>query len=258
MVDEGHDFQPEWLKLVAQMVDPTTNSLLVLYDDAQSIYDKKKKAKFTFSSLGIQAKGRTTILRLNYRNTAEVLAVAYEFAKDFITTDEAEEDGIPLIQPQSAGRRGRAPILAQLQTLKQEMDYLAKELKALNEEGRPWKDMAVVYRQGFVGKEATERLRALGLPVEWISEGRAAKYDPSADSVKIVTMHGSKGLEFPVVAIPGLGYMPNKDQDAKEEARLLYVAMTRAMDTLLMTCHKPTPFVTRIKQAQADLVSASQ
>ncbi|MEP0908905.1 NERD domain-containing protein/DEAD/DEAH box helicase [Leptolyngbya subtilissima ST-M1] len=34
MVDEGHDFAPEWLKLVAQMVNPSTDSLLVLYDDA--------------------------------------------------------------------------------------------------------------------------------------------------------------------------------------------------------------------------------
>jgi hypothetical protein len=32
LVDEGHDFAPEWLKLVTQMVDPHTNSLLLLYD----------------------------------------------------------------------------------------------------------------------------------------------------------------------------------------------------------------------------------
>jgi superfamily I DNA and RNA helicase len=40
LIDEGHDFAPEWLKLVAQMVDPSTNSLLLLYDDAQSIYQR--------------------------------------------------------------------------------------------------------------------------------------------------------------------------------------------------------------------------
>ena len=42
MIDEGHDFEPEWLKLVTQMVDPTTDSLLLLYDDAQSIYRKSR------------------------------------------------------------------------------------------------------------------------------------------------------------------------------------------------------------------------
>jgi superfamily I DNA/RNA helicase len=68
--------------------------------------------------------------------------------------------------------------------------------------------------------------------------------------VKILTMHSSKGLEFPVVAIPGLGFMPYGDQVPKEEAKLLYVAMTRAMDRLVMTCHKQTDFTTRIKAAQ--------
>src|SRR5690606_24185317 len=72
MLDEGHDFKPEWLKLTAQMVDPSTNSLLVLYDDAQSIYTRSR-GKFSFASVGIQARGRTTILKLNYRNTDEVI-----------------------------------------------------------------------------------------------------------------------------------------------------------------------------------------
>ena len=63
LIDEGHDFRPEWLKLAVQMVDPATNSLLVLYDDAQSIYGDEKRRKFSFKSVGIQAQGRTTILK---------------------------------------------------------------------------------------------------------------------------------------------------------------------------------------------------
>src|SRR5690606_30399249 len=73
MIDEGHDFRAEWLKLVVQMIDPNTENLLLLYDDAQSIYERKRRAKFSLSSVGIQARGRTTILRLNYRNTDEIL-----------------------------------------------------------------------------------------------------------------------------------------------------------------------------------------
>jgi superfamily I DNA/RNA helicase len=66
MIDEGHDFEPEWLKLVTQMVDPSTDSLLLLYDDAQAIYRKSKGLDFSLSSVGIKAAGRTSILRLNY------------------------------------------------------------------------------------------------------------------------------------------------------------------------------------------------
>jgi superfamily I DNA/RNA helicase len=58
------------------MVDPATNSLLLLYDDAQSIYQRRAGTQFSFKSLGIQAQGRTTILKINYRNTRQILQTA--------------------------------------------------------------------------------------------------------------------------------------------------------------------------------------
>ena len=58
-----------------------------------------------------------------------------------------------------------------------------------------------------------------------------------------MTMHSSKGLEFPLVSISGLGYMPGKQDDLASEAKLLYVAMTRSTDKLLLTCHKESDFV---------------
>jgi hypothetical protein len=249
MIDEGHDFQPEWLKLVTQMVDPETNALLLLYDDAQSIYGGKTRRKFSFSSLGIQAQGRTTILRLNYRNTAEILGTAYEFAREYLRPEQAEEDGVPLIQPESAGRRGLPPELRQFPTLAQEGVYVAEQFRRLNKTGRPWRDMAIVYRTGFIGEEMAKQLKLARIPVQHLGgAGGKKRFDPAEDSVKVLTMHSSKGLEFPVVAIPGLGYMPHRDFDIHEEAKLLYVAMTRAMDKLLMTCSRESPFVSRIQQ----------
>ena len=62
------------MKLVVQMVAPKTNSLLLLYDDAQSICRKRHGLGFSLASVGVQAQGRTTILRLNYRNTREILS----------------------------------------------------------------------------------------------------------------------------------------------------------------------------------------
>jgi hypothetical protein len=259
MIDEGHDFRPEWLKLVVQMVDPETNALLVLYDDAQSIYGGKTKRKFSFSSLGIQAQGRTTILRLNYRNTAEILSAAYEFAKDYIRPEQAEEDGVPLIQPESAGRRGLPPELRQFPTLAKEGSYLAGQFRQINRGGRPWRDMAVVYRTAFIGEEIAKQLQAAKIPVQFLGGPGKKRFDPGADSVTVMTMHSSKGLEFPVVAIPGLGFMPHRDFDIQEEAKLLYVAMTRAMDKLLLTCSKDSQFVSRIQQvSQAARPGASK
>jgi len=252
MIDEGHDFQPEWLKLVTQMVDPETNSLLLLYDDAQSIYGGKTRRKFSFSSLCIQAQGRTTILRLNYRNTAEILGTAYEFAREYIRPEQAEEDGVPLIQPETAGRRGLPPELRQFQTLAQEGGYVAEQFRRFNKAGRPWREMAVVYRTAFIGEEMTKQLKTARIPVQYLGgAGGKKNFDPADDSVKVLTMHSSKGLEFPVVAIPGLGYMPHRDYGLHEEAKLLYVAMTRAMDTLILTASKTSPFVDRIRQVRS-------
>lgn len=251
LIDEGHDFREEWLRIVAQMVDPETNSLLVLYDDAQSIYGESKKRKFSFSSVGIQAKGRTTILKLNYRNTTEVLSVAYEFAREAMVPKEAAEDDVPLVEPQTAGRRGPVPELTQLKSLEEEGDFIAKMLLGANRNGLPWREMAVLYRSRFVGEKIVASLRKAGVPAQWLDDPKEKKkLRSSEDSIKAMTMHSSKGLEFSVVAIPGLGYLPVKDADEREEAKLLYVAMTRAMNMLLLTAHRQSDFVVRLRSAR--------
>jgi hypothetical protein len=121
MIDEGHDFEPDWFKLVVQMIDPTSDSLLLLYDDAQSIYQKSRGLKFSLSSVGIKAPGRTTILRLNYRNTREILDFAYTFAKTFISPQSADEDHIPLIEPESGGPSGPAPVFRKKESIESEI-----------------------------------------------------------------------------------------------------------------------------------------
>jgi len=249
LLDEGHDFDPAWLRLVVQMVDPETNSVLVMYDSAQDIYQKSRKLKFSFSSVGIQARGRTTILKLNYRNSAEVLAVAHAFANDLLTAEEAEEDGAPLIPPETAGRHGNAPEFIRLPTFKAELDYVADRLHAANEAGTRWRDMAVLTYLKMQRADVVSHLQAANIPV---SKG-LSKHDK--DTVNVLTLHGSKGLEFPFVAIPGLGQLPLAKHDANEQARVLYVGMTRAMNELVMTADRESEFAVRVGEACGRLVA---
>ena len=249
LIDEGHDFEPAWLKLVVQMIDPETESLLLLYDDAQSIYGGRRK--FSFKSVGVHAQGRTTILRLNYRNTAEVLRVAYDFAKDVLRPEEADEDGVPLVAPESAERHGPPPELVGLPSLQAEGDYLARRLLELNKQGNRWGDMAIVYRSAFIQKEVGERLARSGIPMSLLNKADAKRAGAADDTVKLVTFHSSKGLEYPIVAIPGFGFLPDPHESEHDELRLVYVAMTRAMERLIMTCHRRTPFVDRVRKAGA-------
>lgn len=247
LIDEGHDFQQEWLQLVTQMLDPTTNALLLLYDDAQDIYKSGTKRKFSLKSVGIQAQGRTTILKLNYRNTEEVLGLAYEFAKDIITPEDADEDGIPLVMPESAGRKGARPALVRLKSLAAEAEFIVQTLKKRHAAGTAWGDMAVIYRSKKIGMAVMEALEAGGVPSHWLNRDSASRhFNPDQDSVKVMTFHASKGLEFDTAIVPGIGYLPF-DDDSAAEARLLYVAMTRAMNHLLLTASHDSEFFHRLK-----------
>ncbi|KQP03608.1 DNA helicase II [Pseudorhodoferax sp. Leaf265] len=233
LIDEGHDFAPQWLRLVTQMVDPETNSLLLLYDDAQSIYERQRSRQFSFKSVGIQAQGRTTILKINYRNTRQILQTASLIAAELLSPDEKDEDGIPLVQPVSCGREGAEPVFIRLPTLRDEAHRIADLLGSLHDgEGHAWSDMAIVCRDYAAMDTCASALRRRGLPMQL--RKRAGDFRPDADAVTVMTMRVSKGLEFPVVAMAGVGHMPAPDQDEQEEARLFYVGATRATQRLIV------------------------
>ena len=68
--------------------------------------------------------------------------------------------------------------------------------------------------------------------------------DCSISAVNLMTCHKSKGLEFPVVFIPGVqvGIFPNDffintNEELEAERRLFYVSMTRAINELYITCY---------------------
>ncbi len=245
LIDEGHDFAPEWLRLVVQMVDPTTNSLLVLYDDAQSIYERTQKKNFSFKSVGIQAQGRTTILKINYRNTRQILQTASLVAADLLTAEDKDDDGVPLLKPVSCGRDGEAPLIVRLPTLREEVAQVADLLASAHREGHAWADMAILCRHHSEMDMCAEFLRKRKLPHQ-LRRNSSSVFDPAHDSIKVMTLHASKGLEFPVVALVGAGRMPAEGEDEREEARLFYVGATRATQRLVIGASGGGKFAARL------------
>ena len=252
LIDEGHDFKSEWLKLIVQMVHPDSNSLLVLYDDAQSIYGGPAKKRFSFSSVGIQAQGRTTILKMNYRNTTEILGVARAFADELLTSKETEEDQAPTVQPMSAGRHGPPPLLIKLPSLQAEAKFLATKLVEANRTGMPWNEMGVLYRSISIGKLIADELTRKQIPFQ-MQQDKKLSFAPEHDSVKLITMHSSKGLEFSLVGIPAVGAAPDDVDSLQDEARLLYVAMTRATQQLVMTHGPQSVLIDKMERAMGVL-----
>ena len=59
-------------------------------------------------------------------------------------------------------------------------------------------------------------------------------FDPAHDSIKVMTLHVNKGMDFPVVALVSAGRMPAEGEDERDEARLFYVGATRATQRLVI------------------------
>lgn len=228
LIDEGHDFEPDWFKLVVQMVDPEINSLLLLYDDAQSIYKKKKGLGFSLSSVGIEATGRTTILKINYRNTKEILHFAYRFVRQYFNSELASSE-IPLIEPQAVGNNGPEPLVEECASLIEEIQYSIKCLQSWRKQGLNWRDIAILYVDGRQGGEVARQLKSLNIPHLWMATKQYKQaYDPEMDQVAIMSIHSSKGLEFPAVIMLGVGHIKVNEENREKDAKLLYVGMTRS------------------------------
>ncbi len=246
LIDEGHDFQPHWLKLIGNMINPATDSLLLLYDDAQSIYNVQGQLDFSLASVGIQARGRTTILKVNYRNTDEVFAFAQRLTQQYLSSDTQDSNGnlLPNSLAQSAGRHGFEPELRFFASFQEEVKKMVSWLQAWHEKrAMEWSAMCVLYRYAWQGEQLFTAMNSASIPCQWLHTKESKKhFDRLHESVKLMTMHSSKGLEFPLVAIVGVGFLGEKEQDKVAEAKLLYVAMTRATEKLVLTAHQTTEF----------------
>jgi len=252
LIDEGHDFEPEWLRLITQMVDPETDSLLLLYDDAQSIYKKRNELDFSLSSVGIKARGRTTILKLNYRNTQEILEFAYNFAQEFITAEESDEDHIPVVAPESAGASGAPPVFRLFEQEAEELDYVTRCARKWISNGHKANEIAILTPSNKLASEIARSLEKAGIPnLCLVGKENKAAYDPDQLLVTVLTIHSSKGLEFETVVMAGVDKINFVAEEVADQVRLMYVGMTRAKSQLLITSSGHSEFTQRLVEMVA-------
>ncbi|GIX53050.1 DEAD/DEAH box helicase [Sphaerotilus sulfidivorans] len=256
LIDEAHDFEDGWLRLAAAMTDPAARRLLVLYDDAQSIYQRLRR-RFSFTSVGIQARGRTSVLRLNYRNTAEVLGLALRFARGLLPERgrdreagrDDEDDRITGVAPSSSGRRGPRPVLIRARSEHEEAELLAARIADAVVAGTPPGEIAVLCRTRAQMAPIAEALARRGLPLQSMGSTGFQHFDWSQAGIRLVTLHSAKGLEFAHVHVAGLQRLPWRDETLEDAVRLVYVAMTRATQSLVLSCCGPSPVVERLQAA---------
>lgn len=251
LIDEAHDLADDWIAAAVKMVDPATKSLLVLYDDAQSIYQKKRR-KLSFAKLGVEARGRTEILKINYRNTREVLALALDCARAILQAREAAEgDEIPLVMPDSAGRTGPMPTFHRFTTPAAELRATVDKVQEALGNGRQPRDIVVIARQWWPLEKLQEALTRAGIAA--VQTRDREQEDRQGGAVTLTTLHSSKGLEFPVVLLIALNLLDAREEQSAEEVRLLYVGMTRATHELHLSASGTSPLVDLVESAVAKL-----
>lgn len=249
LVDEAHDFEESWLRLCTQLVDPLTRSLLVMYDDAQSIYQKKRRSRFTFAGVGIEAQGRRTqVLKLNYRNTREVLNLAVRCA-DALLRSEDETSDTATVTPTSAGRSGPPPVLVRARSPLEEAELIAQRIVGLLAEGVAPDEVVVLCRTRQLMAPIERALRAARVPMQSMNEEGFRRFNWRKPAVRLITLHSAKGLEFAHVFVVGLQALPYKGESLEEEVRLLYVGMTRATQTLTLSASGRSVMVDRVASA---------
>lgn len=252
LIDEGHDFESEWLRLITQMVDPATDTILLLYDDAQSIYKKNSGLDFSLSSVGIKARGRTTILKLNYRNTREILNFAYQFAKEFISEEASDDDHIPVISPESAGVSGPAPVFKQFGEQDKELEFITDCINKCLANGQTASEIAVLAPTNKFAQTISQSLQRAGIANLCMDnkENKMA-YSPTQERISVLSLHSSKGLEFETVILAGIDKIHYVADDLADQVRLMYVGMTRAKSQLFITSSESTSFTDRFVQLVA-------
>lgn len=257
--DEIQDFKPDTLRLLRALTpdiskqDPYEEGDLFLVGDAhQRIYAKP----VSFTSCGIEIRGRSRKLRVNYRTTDEIRCMA-ETVYHGKTVDNME-GGDDEKTGYAALRHGPQPIVHQAENVGEECDWIIKEIQALRRGERAYADseICITVRTNEQLELYEKLLMGKKLQVRRISRDSAD--DPDLPGVRLSTMHRIKGLEYKVVFVAGMneGIFPlelKSDQERdkvtlrqlrRAEEALYYVACSRAADVLFLSCSgEPGDFI---------------
>jgi len=238
VVDEAQDVGISQLRFLAALTAAHPHHLFFAGDLGQRIFQQP----FSWKALGVDIRGRSHTLRINYRTSHQIRMQADRL----LAPELSDVDG------NSEERRGTIsifngpkPKLMIHDTPEQEIGVVGKWLSSLMDQGLQPHEVGVFVRSAAELERACSAAKAAGIPFKVLDEN----VDTSGGFISLSTMHLAKGLEFRAVAVMACDdeVIPlqerietvSDDSDLEEvyntERHLLYVACTRARDHLLVT-----------------------
>ncbi|MFP5021906.1 3'-5' exonuclease [Pseudonocardia phyllosphaerae] len=247
VVDEGQDLHAGHWRMLRGLVDRGPNDLFICEDGHQRIYGDR----LVLSHFGIETRGRSRRLTLNYRTTRENLALAMGVISE---EDIVDLDGDPeTVAGYRSAFAGPVPQLRGFSSPQEELAFVAATVQDWIAADVPPESIAVVGRRNHELEHVKESLRNAGVPIEFLPKDGSGH----PGSVKVTSMHRAKGTEFTKVVVVAvrdhvvpLDFVFSQRPESEhpliraQERSLLYVACSRARNQLVITWHgAASPFL---------------
>jgi superfamily I DNA/RNA helicase len=240
VVDEGQDLHPVHWRMLRALVEPGVNDLFLCEDGHQRLYGQR----VVLSRLGIETRGRSRRLTLNYRTTRQILGTALAVLQG-TAVEDLEGDLDPTSGYRSA-LNGPPPELLGCANRAAEVAAAVERVKAWTSVGRTSGagTIGILVRRKRDANTVFQALTRVGVKARLVASDGATGAEP----VHVVTMHSAKGGEFERVivlhvddeTVPDSYALAQVDADERQdqlarERFLLYVACSRARDQLVIT-----------------------
>lgn len=248
IVDEAQDLSKLKLMFITGLnnlnLEKAENSLMFLYDSSQSVYDDSWLGYGrSFSSIGLDVKGKIKKLEISYRTTRQIHQAANSLISYY---KEQNLDKETQLNPVFAGNEeGINPITFRFNNKEDEIETFISLIKNLTKKGYDYKDIMIVAFTNNDLKELDsslfrERIPAHILTGDGIEKNRIKLGD---NKIKLLSVNNAKGLESKVVFIfntEALSYINKNEEKDEDEIQIrntkkLYTAMTRAQELLFIS-----------------------
>ena len=242
VVDEAQDISVAHLRFLAALAGRRADGLFFAGDLGQRIFQQP----FSWLALGIDVRGRSKTLRVNYRTSHQIRSQADRLLGPEVSdADGNKEERLPTVSVFN----GPAPQIRVLDTNEAEIEQVRQWLSERVAEGVQPHELGIFVRSAEQLDRAQSAITAAGIRFKVLDQNM----DLSSGSAVVSTMHLAKGLEFRCVVVMACDdeIVPlqariesvTDDGDLEEvyntERHLLYVACTRARDQLLVTSVAP-------------------
>lgn len=223
VVDETQDFGPQALKLLRAMIVQGPNDLFFVGDGHQRIYSRNRAA---MSRCGIDIRGRSRKLYLNYRTTDEIRRQAVALLEGCEIDDL--DDGQDESKRYKSLSHGPQPEMRKTSGIEEAAQAATAFIQHWRSEQAEHESLSFcVVSNSEKSRDALgQQLQAAGIASIPITA--QSNHADARNVVHLATMHRAKGLEFDCVIIVAPESYLDPMEETAGQRRLLYVALTRA------------------------------